>query len=150
MIAYFNDRIPSPPFDGIFDERTRNSVIAFQQSEGLSADGVVGRDTWNALLSRYDQLVASLPSLVGEENAETAYPGRFLAQGQEGEDVRRLQRLINQASERYSYIPSVTEDGIYGVATATAVRAVQENNGITPNGIVGPVTWETVVNLAGE
>ena len=150
VIAYFNDRIPTPPFDGVFDERTRASVIAFQESEGLLADGVVGRDTWNALLARYDRLIASLPELVGEENAETAYPGRFLAEGQEGEDVLRLQRFINLAAERYSYIPRVAEDGVYGSGTAAAIRAIQENNGITPNGVTGPVTWETVVSLAGE
>lgn len=150
VIAYFNDRIPTPPFDGVFGATTRNAVEAFQTSEGLAADGVVGRETWNALLTRYDQLIASLPELVGEENAETAYPGRFLAEGQEGEDVRTLQRFINLAADRYNYIPRVTEDGVYGAGTAAAVRAIQENNGINPNGVTGPVTWETVVNLAGE
>lgn len=150
VIAYFNDRVPTPPFDGVFGPETRRSVEAFQSSEGLTADGVVGRDTWNALLRRYDQLIATLPEIVGEERAETAYPGRFLSEGQEGEDVRNLQRFINLAADRYSYIPRVTEDGIYGAGTAAAIRAIQENNGITPNGVTGPVTWETVVNLAGE
>ena len=150
VIAYFDDRVPTPPFDGVFGAATRQSVEAFQSEEGIAADGVVGRDTWNALLRRYDQLIASLPELVGEENAETAYPGRFLSEGQEGEEVRTLQRFINLAADRNSYIPRVAEDGVYGPGTAAAVRAVQSNNGITPNGVVGPVTWETIVNLAGE
>src|SRR5579862_7013661 len=32
--------------DGVFGAVTRNTVIAFQQGEGLVADGVIGDDTW--------------------------------------------------------------------------------------------------------
>jgi len=36
--------------DGIFGEKTRAAVIAFQSSRGLSADGIVGQNTWRKLL----------------------------------------------------------------------------------------------------
>ncbi|QLY79172.1 peptidoglycan recognition protein family protein [Clostridium intestinale] len=36
--------------DGIFGEKTRAAVITFQTSRGLSADGVVGQNTWRKLL----------------------------------------------------------------------------------------------------
>lgn len=35
--------------DGIFGTGTRNAVIAFQRSKGLSADGIAGPNTWAAL-----------------------------------------------------------------------------------------------------
>ena len=35
--------------DGIFGRGTEAAVIAFQESEGLDADGIVGRNTWAAL-----------------------------------------------------------------------------------------------------
>lgn len=35
--------------DGIFGEKTRQAVISFQTDAGLSADGIVGKDTWTAL-----------------------------------------------------------------------------------------------------
>lgn len=39
------------PLDGIFGRRTRAAVIAFQESNGLEADGICGKLTWRALLS---------------------------------------------------------------------------------------------------
>ena len=36
--------------DGIFGQNTLNAVIAFQTANGLDADGVVGAQTWGALL----------------------------------------------------------------------------------------------------
>lgn len=37
------------PVDGVFDERTRQAVIAFQKWEGLNRNGVVGAETWTRL-----------------------------------------------------------------------------------------------------
>ena len=36
--------------DGIFGNGTKNAVIKYQKSKGLSADGIVGRNTWKKLL----------------------------------------------------------------------------------------------------
>lgn len=36
--------------DGSFGGATRNAVIAFQKAKGLDADGIVGTQTWTALL----------------------------------------------------------------------------------------------------
>ena len=148
VVAYFNDFIPTASIDGVFGESTRSAVEAFQRSEGLTADGIVGRETWNALVSRYDQILASLPDEPGEY-AETIYPGRFLSEGQSGGEVLRLQRFINRAADVYPEVPRVSEDGEFGPSTASAVRAIQEANGIAPSGAVGPVTWNTIVRLAG-
>ncbi len=35
--------------DGIFGTQTKNGVIAYQRSKGLSADGIVGCNTWRSL-----------------------------------------------------------------------------------------------------
>ena len=36
--------------DGIFGNGTKNAVIKYQKSRGLSADGIVGQNTWRKLL----------------------------------------------------------------------------------------------------
>lgn len=35
--------------DGIFGPDTQNAVISYQRSKGLTADGIVGCNTWRAL-----------------------------------------------------------------------------------------------------
>lgn len=36
--------------DGIFGSQTQSGVLSFQTSHGLSADGIVGANTWNTML----------------------------------------------------------------------------------------------------
>lgn len=146
VLAYFDNMLPTIPIDGIFGERTRDAVLAFQREEGLDADGIVGRDTWNMINDRYFEIIASLPE--GGEELEELYPGRFLSEGVTGEDVVRLQTLINEAAERHSFVPSVTVDGVYGEETANAVRAIQANAGSPVTGVTGPLTWLEIVRLA--
>jgi peptidoglycan hydrolase-like protein with peptidoglycan-binding domain len=43
--------LPSTSADGIFGARTLAAVKKFQQSKGLTADGIVGAATWEVLLS---------------------------------------------------------------------------------------------------
>jgi peptidoglycan hydrolase-like protein with peptidoglycan-binding domain len=39
--------------DGIFGPKTEAAVRAFQQNENLAVDGIVGTQTWTALLRRW-------------------------------------------------------------------------------------------------
>lgn len=147
VLAFFDNSIPFPSTDGVFDKQTEDSVRAFQRQAGLDPDGIVGRETWIAVVDRYDQIYNSIPEGYAE-GVGTIYPGFILAEGQSGEEVRILQTLINRAAENYSYIPTVTVDGVYGPSTAQAVQAIQSNNGLTVNGITGALTWATIASLA--
>ncbi|QRG66091.1 spore cortex-lytic enzyme [Brevibacillus choshinensis] len=44
MLGYYNDNL-----DGIYGSNTANAVRAFQRNYGLTADGVVGDDTWRVM-----------------------------------------------------------------------------------------------------
>jgi predicted chitinase len=44
--------IPAAEIDGKFGKQTQALVIQFQERNGLVADGVVGRNTWSALLKK--------------------------------------------------------------------------------------------------
>lgn len=59
-----------------------------------------------------------------------------LKQGSKGDEVKELQRLLN-AKKNYG----IAVDGIFGIATKTAVENFQFAEGLTVDGIVGPKTW---------
>lgn len=46
-------QIPSIQADGNFGENTESCVRVFQQLVGLSADGIIGQDTWKAISDSY-------------------------------------------------------------------------------------------------
>ena len=65
--------------------------------------------------------------------------------GAKGDAVHVLQGDLNKHGAK------LTIDGVFGIRTLAAVRAFQQAEGITVDGIVGPVTWsdliaKTVVN----
>jgi hypothetical protein len=63
------------------------------------------------------------------------YPGRPLQIGMHGTDVRTVQHRLLVRSK------NITVDGIFGPETRQVVMAFQQQNGLTPDGIVGPLTY---------
>jgi peptidoglycan hydrolase-like protein with peptidoglycan-binding domain len=104
--------------DGQFGPATKAAVQAFQSSRGLSADGIVGQQTW--------------PQLIIE-----------VKQGSTGDAVSAVQSQIRSRGDGANQI---TVDGSFGPVTDSAVRAFQTLAGLTVDGIVGPQTWNYLVN----
>ncbi len=70
-----------------------------------------------------------------------SFPGYTLSIGSSGEAVRTIQEQLNIISDAYPLIPKIAEDGIYGPATAEAVRTFQEIFGYPETGTVDFNTW---------
>lgn len=66
-----------------------------------------------------------------------------IRKGSKGEDVRALQEMLN-AFPRYG---DLEVDGVYGRSTEASVRAFQGDNGLTPDGVTGPLTWDKLEEL---
>ena len=134
--------------DGVFGDDTEAAVRAFQEIVGINVDGVVGKATWYAILFFYNA-VKRLNELDSEgvslQEVTQQYPG-VLESGSSGNAVENLQFYINYVSNFYPSIPSVTRDGIYGPATEDAVRQIQLTFGLSPDGVVGPQTWNALYN----
>ena len=108
--------------DGIFGNNTLKAVRDFQGNNGLTVDGLVGNNTWTYLLN--------LPP----------YP--LLREGSRGSYVRFLQNLLQS-----KFIPTGNIDGIFGSQTLNAVRAFQQENNLTVDGIVGDNTWNALTSM---
>lgn len=101
--------------DGIYGSRTRDAIMYFQRKNGLVPDGVVGYWTLSKL---------------GMANVNST-----LKSGSRGTAVVKLQTALN--NKGYS---AGKADGIFGNRTYNAVVAFQKANGLTPDGIAGPIT----------
>lgn len=108
--------------DGIFGNNTLSAVRDFQSNNGLTVDGLVGNNTWTYLLN--------LPP----------YP--LLREGSRSSYVRFLQNLLQS-----KFIPTGNIDGIFGSQTLNAVRAFQQENNLTVDGIVGDNTWNALTSM---
>lgn len=109
--------------DGVFGSGTLSTVKSFQTANGLTADGIVGPATWSKVVVTVQQ-------------------------GSTGQAVKALQRELNR---KHHY--GLTEDGVFGSGTLSAVKSFQSNHGLTADGIVGPATWQQLIghfeDLAG-
>jgi N-acetylmuramoyl-L-alanine amidase len=117
--------------DGSFGPLTEEAVRGFQQSRGLRVDGIVGPDTWTALVEAGYRL--------GD---------RFLYHRtpmQRGDDVVELQSNLGALGFDAGRV-----DGICGPDTARALREFQRNSGLTPDAICGPDTVSALRRLAGR
>ncbi len=76
----------------------------------------------------------------------SSYPGSPLRVGSTGPSVVVLQTSLNRISQNYPAIPKIpVVDGIFGSQTEAAVRAYQQIFNLTPDGVVGPATWYSIV-----
>src|SRR5262245_31602850 len=67
--------------------------------------------------------------------------------GSLGESVRTLQAALNLWSASGSYESRLVVDGFFGLSTNRKVREYQRANELAPDGVVGPVTWESLEPL---
>lgn len=95
---------------------TESAVKKFQKTNQLTADGIVGPNTWNKLF-------------VTVKN------------GSSGNAVKAAQYLLKKV-----YCYSIDVDGSFGPATQSAVKDFQTRKGLSSDGIVGPATWAALVS----
>lgn len=135
--------------DGVFGAQMASTVRAFQKQFNLTADGVVGRQTWYKISYIYVS-VKDLAELTSEgETAGGTLPdgswgGTVLRQGSRGSAVERVQFWLNTIAQYDDNIPTLTVDGIFGTGTTAAVRAFQRRHGLTVDGVVGKTTWDAI------
>jgi peptidoglycan hydrolase-like protein with peptidoglycan-binding domain len=112
---------------GNFDSTTQQAVEDFQQGAGLTVDGIVGPNTWQAF------------------PADPNTP--LLSHGSSGSVVTALQNGLKK------YGTSATDpgnvDGDFGPKTEGAVKAYQQDRGVQADGVVGDQTWWAPAGAAG-
>ncbi|MEG2291541.1 MAG: peptidoglycan-binding protein [Clostridium sp.] len=143
-ISVFYDDIPSVEITGIFDDSTENTVKAFQSLFGLTADGIIGKLTWKKLYEIYKTVE---PFILTSSGELPKWPGYIIKEGSRGDNVKTIQTWLKTISTKYASIPTVGTDGIFGRNTKTAVIAFQKIFGLTPDGLIGALTWNKIYDI---
>lgn len=106
--------------------------------EGYSAIDIIHYYYGSDMYINTAQSVAGVPS---------SFPGYNLNIGASGEKVRQIQQQLNRIARNYPAIPTVSADGIYGPATAEAVKTFQRIFNLPQSGIVDYPTWYSISNI---
>ncbi len=121
----------APDSPGVFAEGTSSAVTAFQKSRRLTADGMVGRETWRTMVDAGHRL--------GDRLLYNRMPMLH------GDDVADLQRRLNAIG-----FDTGSVDGIFGASTLRAVLDFQQNRHMAEDGIVGPEVVQELDQISRE
>lgn len=77
----------------------------------------------------------------------SSWPGYTLENGSSGAKVRQLQEQLNVIAGAYPALPKIQADGVYGPATAAAVREFQSIFGLPQTGTVDYRTWYKISQI---
>ena len=113
-----------------FDDELLMAVRTFQQSRGLTIDGIVGPQTYRRLEEAHWILGDRILSFL---------PGKMI----HGEDVATLQQKLQELGFHLDRL-----DGIFGPQTDRAVREFQRSVGLADDGTCGPAVFAAFTRLS--
>lgn len=116
---------------GNFGAKTETAVRRFQEENGLTADGVAGTKTLNA--------IAAAVARKGGTPASGGSAGTTLKLNSQGTKVSQLQTDLKQLGYYYAEIT-----GNFGAKTEAAVKAFQKAKGLTADGVAGTKTLNAI------
>jgi len=136
-----NELGANPPLaiNEIFDSLTEAMVMAFQQANGLTSNGVVDLITWNTLFMRNPE-PNPIPPPPPPPPIWPPYPGVDLRIGMQGPSVEQVKVRLNELGAS----PPLAINEIFDSLTEAMVMAFQQANGLTSNGVVDLITWNTL------
>lgn len=76
-----------------------------------------------------------------------SWPGYDLTIGSSGQKVQQVQEQLDAIATVYTAIPHITPDGIFGPATAAAVREFQSIFGMPVTGVIDFRTWYRISHI---
>jgi N-acetylmuramoyl-L-alanine amidase len=129
LLAEGRHAAPEDPQSVLFDAACDLALREFQQSRGLSVDGIVGPETWRSLVASRWRLGDRLLH-------------RSVSDPVVGDDVHTLQERLLEMGYDVG-----RADGIFGERTEQALRSFQRECGLVTDGTFGPSTMRALRQL---
>jgi len=120
--------------DGDYGTSTTQAVKDFQASHGLDADGIVGAQTYAAIMGTAmpDNTCSQFVQKKGLPDSDAGSTAPAVTADNE---VSVIQQTL--ANDGYS----VSVDGVFGKGTEAAIKDFQSQHGLDMDGVVGPQTF---------
>lgn len=106
--------------------------------QGYSAIEIIRYYYGNDMYINTAEVISGVPS---------SWPGYTLTVGSRGDKVRQMQQQLRRISQNYPAIPTIATDGVFGPATAEAVRAFQRIFNLPVTGNVDYPTWYEISDI---
>jgi hypothetical protein len=106
--------------------------------DGLSAIEILRYFYGDSIYINTAETISGIPA---------SYPGYDLTIGSTGTKVKQLQEQLNRIAKNYPSIKSISADGIYGQATADAVKQFQKIFDLPVTGITDYSTWYKISQI---
>ena len=136
VLGYYKGKV-----SGEYLDATEEAVRAYQEANGEEVTGIADVDTLAVLLQASEE--SSDTTDTGTVMQGTVAYTERLAKGSTGTLVKQLQTRLTELG----YYSGPISGNFLG-KTMTAVKALQKQNGVTVDGIVGEVTWNLIFNDA--
>ena len=116
VAQYLTGYVARKESSGIFDAKFVAAACAWQRNNGLTPDGIIGKDSWT-------KMAEVAPTCSTSKNKTSAA-------------TCALQILLDAGLDA---------DGIFGTKTKNAVAAFQSSKGLAADGVCGPKTWMALI-----
>lgn len=144
VLSEDNPRHPPVVPDGIYGPSTMHAVSTFQRIYGLPVTGIIGQETWDAIVREYE------PALIRVGKAEPIEilmdPGQVFRIGDSSPYIYLLQSMLIQLSNDHTSIQPPAHTGILDANTAKAITAFQQLSSLPETGDLDKITWKNLVH----
>ena len=145
MLRVLHEDDPSHPAvipDGIYGPQTMAAVSSFQRRHGLPVTGVTDQDTWETILSYYNE------ALIRVDEAQPLYiildPGEEIRRGQRHPHIYLVQGILQALAEVFESISRPSHNGILDDITADSISSFQGLNQLPMTGDLDKMTWKAL------
>lgn len=145
LLEQFVDFLPLVTVDGVYGEKTKEAVIAFQKYKALEATGTVDKKTWESIYVAYEGVI----DFLRKENRVTvpvspAFPGVILRRGDVGPGVGTFKSRLSYIAKVFFDIPALPENNVFDLRTQNAVKEFQRIFSLAETGQVDEKTWNII------
>lgn len=128
--------------DGIFGAGTEHALKVFQKKYGLTIDGEYGNNSYNKMKQVCVEPKVAEPKIVEVKKKVPTIAKPYLEQGNSNTQVKYLQQDLNYLGFKDNNNKALVVDGIFGAATAQALKKFQKKYKLTIDAEYGNASYE--------